>query len=96
MVYLSVLKQLQKKGNPFLLLVLSLRNLLRWNHKFSTQKVERSKVFKGNFLAGKNLNARAFKGCKVKFNTSFSSKEMANANEVLIGGGVFLVIKELG
>ena len=31
----------------------------------------------------------------MKFDTSFSSKELANANEVLIGGGVFLVIKEL-
>ena len=31
----------------------------------------------------------------MKFNTSFSSKELANANEVLIRGGVFLVIKEL-
>ena len=31
----------------------------------------------------------------MKFNTSFSSKDLANANEVLIGGGVFLVIKEL-
>ena len=58
-------------------------------------KVERSKVFKGDFWAGKHLTAKAYKGRKVKFNTSFSSKDLANANEVLIGGGVFLVIKEL-
>ena len=31
----------------------------------------------------------------MKFNTSFSSKELANANEVLSGGGVFLVIRKL-
>ena len=30
----------------------------------------------------------------MKFNTSFSSKKLANANEVLMGDGVFLIIKE--
>ena len=30
----------------------------------------------------------------MKFNTSFSSKELANANKVLMGGREFLVIKE--
>ena len=40
----------------------------------STQKVERSNVFKGNFEAGKNLTAEATNGCKVKFNIPFSSK----------------------
>ena len=95
MVHLLVPKQLQKKGNPFFLVVLSLRNLLKWNHKFSTQKVEKSKVFKEKIWASKNLTVGAYKGRKVKFNTSFSSKDMANANEVLIRGGVFLVIKEL-
>ena len=61
----------------------------------STQKVERSKVFKGNFWASKNLTVGAYKGRIVKFNTFFSLEDLGNANEVIIGGGVFIVIKEL-
>ncbi|XWS25145.1 hypothetical protein CRYUN_Cryun27aG0045400 [Craigia yunnanensis] len=51
----------------------------------STQKVERSNVFKENFEAGKNHTAEATNGRKVKFNIPFSSKELTNENEVLIG-----------
>ncbi|XP_021284773.1 sister chromatid cohesion protein PDS5 homolog A isoform X2 [Herrania umbratica] len=49
----------------------------------STQKFERSNALKGNSGAGKIINAEASHSRKVKFN--IASKELASANEVLIG-----------
>ncbi|OMO55532.1 Armadillo-like helical [Corchorus olitorius] len=51
----------------------------------STQKVERSNAMEGIVGTGKNLSARASNGRKVKFSNPYSSKEMTNANEALIG-----------
>ncbi|OMO93987.1 Armadillo-like helical [Corchorus capsularis] len=51
----------------------------------STQKVERSNAMEGIVGTGKNLTAGASNGRKVKFSNPYSSKEMTNANEALIG-----------
>ncbi|XP_022768195.1 sister chromatid cohesion protein PDS5 homolog A-like isoform X10 [Durio zibethinus] len=73
------------KGQPFSSFGSVTQKPSQMESQVSTQKVERSNVLDGNIGAGKSHPAEASNCCKVKFNIPFSSKELANANEVLIG-----------